>query len=100
MTRGGLTFEEVLLECGRRPGWASEVLRLLKCPRPSSNPLDALVDQACGIPERAGRFLAAACFETVWLRLPHLEGEDTSVFDREFGLHLRALVPDYPWEAA
>lgn len=100
VTRGGLTFDEVVLQSVRARGWGVETLRLLKLPLLATDPMGRLVDEACGIPQTVARHLAAACFVTVWTRLPLLEGEDTTVHDAMLLEKLQREVPEFPWEAS
>ncbi len=97
-TRQGLTFDEVLMNSVRTPGWAVETLRLLKVPLPASDPMGKLVDEACGIPRVIARTLAAACFVTVWTRLPLRDDEDTALHDAMLMRKLKAEAPEFPWE--
>lgn len=98
-TRGGLLFAEVLLECTRTPGWAEQCLRLLGIPLPSVSGIGRMVDRATGLDDTITSWLAAACFETVWTRLPLADGEDTTAHDAALLELLKAKAPGFPWGA-
>ena len=97
VTRGGITLAQVFDECVGRPAWVEQTLRLLGLPLASRSSLDVAIDEATGLAERRAYFLLAACFVTVWIRLPLLEGEDTSKHDAFVLRALKELAPEFPW---
>lgn len=89
-TRQGLTFSEVLSQSVKAPGFLENFYRLCPVPvyRAPLSPMARLVDEACFSPEELRRkrdehaaYLTAFVFLTVWLRLEHLEGENTAILD-------------------
>lgn len=72
-TRGGLSFIEVLHRCGANGDFVREHSRLFEVPVPSTQPLAAMIDKACGLDREWAESFTSFVWATVWLRFAPLD---------------------------